>query len=214
MNITAINKTTEPLNIFQAIRQIMSDMGAITKDRKNPQQGYSFRGIDDFYNTLHPLFALYGVFSTSEVLSVDRQEKTTKNGTVMICTTIKMTFTFYAMDGSKVQTTTVGESADSGDKSCNKAMASAHKYALMQMFAVPTEEDKDTEAESPEFTPQNPQNSHERISEPQAKRLFAIANEMGWKNEEIKELISNYGYDSTKEILKSDYEMIIKELQK
>jgi hypothetical protein len=42
---------------------------------------------------------------------------------------------------------------DSGDKSSNKAMSAAMKYALLEVFCVPTEEDNDTENHSPEVAP-------------------------------------------------------------
>ena len=35
----------------------------------------------------------------------------------------------------------------------NKAMSTAYKYALMQIFCIPTEDDKDTENSSPEPKP-------------------------------------------------------------
>ena len=37
---------------------------------------------------------------------------------------------------------------DSGDKASNKAMAIAHKYALLQLLTIPTEDEKDPDAES------------------------------------------------------------------
>ena len=40
---------------------------------------------------------------------------------------------------------------DSGDKSTNKAMAVAHKYALLQTFCIPTEEIKDPDHEAHEL---------------------------------------------------------------
>lgn len=51
------------------------------------------------------------------------------------------------------------------------------------------------------------------ISEPQRKRLFAISQDLGWTQEEIKDLIKRYGYDSTQEITKQDYESICNEIQ-
>ncbi len=42
---------------------------------------------------------------------------------------------------------------DSGDKSANKAMSAAYKYALMQVFCIPTDEPKDTENETHEVAP-------------------------------------------------------------
>ena len=46
----------------------MQDIEAIGKNKKNAQQGYSFRGIDDMYNALQPLFKKHAVFITSNVL--------------------------------------------------------------------------------------------------------------------------------------------------
>ena len=60
-----------------------------------------------------------------------------------------MAYTFYAPDGSNVRAVVVGEAMDSGDKSSNKAMSAALKYALLQIFRVPTESD-DADATSHE----------------------------------------------------------------
>ncbi len=45
---------------------------------------------------------------------------------------------------------TYGEAMDSGDKSTNKAMSAAYKYAAMQAFCIPTEGDHDTENQTHE----------------------------------------------------------------
>ena len=49
---------------------------------------------------------------------------------------------------------------DSGDKSCNKAMSAAQKYAFLQVFCIPTEdppsEPKDTEGQTHEVSPLSP----------------------------------------------------------
>ena len=55
-------------------------------------------------------------------------------------------------DGSSVETVNVGEAMDSGDKGFNKAMSIALKYSLLQMFLIPTEEQKDPDATTPEET--------------------------------------------------------------
>jgi hypothetical protein len=40
----------------------------------------------------------------------------------------------------------IGEAMDSGDKSSNKAMSAAYKYAAFQAFCIPTEGDNDADA--------------------------------------------------------------------
>jgi len=152
--------TTKPtdgqLPIHAAIVKIMQEIGAIGKDRKNEQQHYSFRGIDDVYNAINPLLGKYGVFTVPEVLETHREEKPTKSGGSMTATHLRIRYTFFAGDGSSIQATVEGEAMDSGDKSTNKAMAVAHKYAILQVFAIPTEDLKDPENESPQSAPAKP----------------------------------------------------------
>ncbi len=42
---------------------------------------------------------------------------------------------------------------DSGDKASNKALSIAMKYALLQVFCIPTEDAKDPDADSPKPLP-------------------------------------------------------------
>jgi hypothetical protein len=137
-------------NIYQAINSIMQDISAIGKNKKNSQQGYSFRGIDDMYNALQPMFKEHNVFITSNVLESKREERQTAKGGTLIYTIAKCQFKFFTIDGSFIESIIEGEAMDSGDKSTNKAMSTALKYALMQMFLIPTEEKLDTEYQSHE----------------------------------------------------------------
>lgn len=128
----------------------MSLVGVIGKDRTNTMQGYKFRGIDDMYNALNEHLSKEGIFVTSKVIEKQREERQSAKGGLLIYSILTMEFEFFAEDGSSVKSTTIGEAMDSGDKSMNKAMSTAYKYALMQIFCIPTEEEKDTEYQSPE----------------------------------------------------------------
>jgi hypothetical protein len=140
--------------IHTVIPAIMAEVGAIEKGRRNTQQGYAFRGIDDAYAAFQPLFAKHGLFVVPTVLERIREERKTvkENGRegVLIYTTLTVRHTFTADDGSFVEAVTIGEAMDSGDKSSNKAMSAAMKYALLEVFCVPTEDDNDTENHSHE----------------------------------------------------------------
>jgi len=61
------------------------------------------------------------------------------------------------MDGSSVESIMIGEAMDSGDKSANKAMSTALKYALMQAFLIPTEELKDSDNNTYEVKKKEPE---------------------------------------------------------
>lgn len=124
--------------IYAAMAKVMTEVTAIAKDKNNPQQGFKYRGIDDVYNAINPVLAKNGIFMTSAIVSKERQERTNSKGTVLAFTTLRMRYSFWAPDGSHVDTEVEGEGMDSGDKSSNKAMAVAHKYALLQAFCVPT----------------------------------------------------------------------------
>lgn len=139
------------MSIHKQMAGIMARIGHIGKDKENKQQGFRFRGIDDVYNALHGIMAEFGVFTTSEVLSLDRADRPTKSGGIMTFVIAKIRYTFWAEDGSSVTSEVIGEGMDSGDKASNKAMAIAHKYALLQAFMVPTEDMSDPDAEVPDL---------------------------------------------------------------
>lgn len=52
------------------------------------------------------------------------------------------------------------------------------------------------------------------ISEPQSKRLYAIAKSNGWQDQVLKDwLLNEYGYHSSKEIRRKDYDAICKAVE-
>lgn len=128
-------------DIYSKIGAVMHDLPAIGKAQKNQQQGWMFRGIDMIMNYVEPLFVKHGVFMVPQVLDSKREERETKNGGNMIYTKLRVKYTFYATsDGSSIDAIIDGEGMDTGDKSTNKALAVAMKYALFQVLCIPTEE--------------------------------------------------------------------------
>lgn len=152
MNIDGLRAAEAPAQddgkmIYRLIGEAIGKIGAIGKNKKNQQQGFMYRGIDQVYNALNPVMSELGIFFVPEVLDMKRDERTNKNGTVLTYTILTMKYTAYAPDGSSVSMTVVGEGMDSGDKGCNKAMSVAMKYAMFQLFCIPTEEMKDPDAD-------------------------------------------------------------------
>ena len=135
------------MNIYESIAAIMGDLGAVGKTSKNQQQGFMYRGIDAVMNALNPLLSKHKVFVVPEVLTHTREERTSAKGANLIYSVATVKYTFYAEDGSSVSAVVIGEGMDSGDKSMNKALAIAMKYAFFQVFCIPTEEMIDPDAE-------------------------------------------------------------------
>lgn len=136
--------------IFKKIIEVMADINAIGKYRRNQQQGFQFRGIDDVMNELHSSLAKCGVFVLPKVLEETRTTGKTSRGGDMFYTRLKIDFGFYAEDGSHVDAIVIGEAMDTGDKASNKALSIGLKYAMLQVFCIPTEDEKDPDAVSPQ----------------------------------------------------------------
>lgn len=103
-------------------------------------------------NELHDIFAKNDVFILQEVQEFTTENRITKSGGTNTFTRATIRFKYMTTDGSFVETTNVGEAMDSGDKGMNKAMSIALKYSLLQMFLIPTEEQKDPDLTTPEET--------------------------------------------------------------
>jgi hypothetical protein len=142
------DKTYKP-NVYQCIAAVAADIAkeGIAKVQRNAQQGYNFRGIDAVYNSLAPLLARHGLVIIPRCVARTVTERQTKSGGALFYTTVEAEFDFVSADDcSKVTARTFGEAMDSGDKSTNKAMSAAYKYAAFQTFCIPTEGDNDADA--------------------------------------------------------------------
>jgi len=144
--------------IYQAITAIMKEVGHIAKSRTASMGSggnYNFRGVDDAYAALQLVMAKHGVFTVPVVLEERCEERQSSNGRALFYRILKMRFTFFASDGSSIEAVMIGEGLDSGDKAANKAMSVAHKYALLQVFLIPTSEAKDPENDNHEVQSKN-----------------------------------------------------------
>lgn len=147
--------------VYKAINAVQAALAktGISKDRTNTQgSGYKFRGIDDVYNAVAPLLAEHGLCILPRMTERSCEERQSNAGKALFYTVVKAEFDFVAADdGSKHTVVTYGEAMDSGDKSTNKAMSAAYKYAAFQAFAIPTEGDNDADAHTPEVVARMPE---------------------------------------------------------
>lgn len=133
---------SEAKSVYQCIAQVQAAIAkeGIAKDRRNQSQGYSFRGIDDVYNALCGLMADAGLVILPRTVRHKQVERSTKSGSALFYTVVTVEYDFVsAHDGSRHTARFVGEAMDSADKSTNKALSAAYKYACMQVFCIPTE---------------------------------------------------------------------------
>lgn len=218
--------------IYRKLHSIMSEANYIQKDKKNPHFGYSYASEAAIKEKLHELFVKHGVLPTfsscnQQVVEIGRNDK----GKGRYRTTLDLTYRFFDVeDGSSVEGTMSGAGVDDEDKGTYKAITGALKYCLTSQFIIPTGDDpenengertekkparresKSTTIGQPAALPQplpTPQGGDIAIiSEPQRKRFYAIYNNNGWSDEEVKLLLADFGIHSGKHIPKADYEKL------
>ena len=142
--------------VYRAISSVAGAIAkeGIAKNKKNTQQGFMFRGIDDVYNALAPILSEFGLVVLPRVLKRIETERETKSGGALFNVVVEVEFDFVAAeDGSRHVVKTFGEAMDSADKATNKAMSAAYKYAAMQAFCIPTSGDNDADATSYDVAP-------------------------------------------------------------
>lgn len=186
---------------------VMKEIEAIGKTSFNQGQRYNFRSIDSVYNSLHPVLAKCGVVTIPRVLERLEETYTNDKGTRMIRVVLRTEFDFLSGDGSKITVGPVfGEGNDSADKATNKAMSACHKYALLQTFCIPTEEEKDADFETPKISneykkqePQKPMNyapqtkaqaEGKELTQVQVQQFYDLFSKTGWSNDKMAELIT------------------------
>jgi hypothetical protein len=143
-----------PANVIEAIAAVMRDVTFVGKDGYNEQNRFNFRGIDGTVNALGPVFRKYGLVVLPRLLAdTHEQVETGRNRTLMNWTRVTVEYRFFGPGGAQdvIEVVTPGESFDSGDKGTAKAMSVAFRTALLQAFALPTQE-RDPDADSHEVS--------------------------------------------------------------
>jgi len=185
--------------IYSIMAKVLADVGSVSKDRKSVGKfTFAYRGIDDVMNALHEAFATHGLFITQSVLSHDMSVIEGRG----IHHIMKVEFGFYAVDGSSIKSTVMGECIENGDKGTGKCMSYALKTCLLQTFLIPTEdESKDPDSTNQPITrAQQYQQGQQRqqqqqAPQPQVKKEAAQTPEMNAIKESIVKILETEGYD-------------------
>ena len=141
------------MKVYATIARVTGKLAkeGIAKARRNKDQNFQFRGIDDVYNVLSRILSDEGLNILPRVLSREVTVKATRNGGAMNNVVVEVEFDLVcAEDGSRHTIKTFGEAMDTADKATNKAMSAAMKYACLMAFQIPTEGDNDADAVTPE----------------------------------------------------------------
>lgn len=139
--------STQPKAIYTAIGKVMDDLKPIKKEKDNAFHHYKYRGVDDVYNALQPLFAKHGIFNTVEIISKEDNVAKNDKGKAEHSVNLHVRYHFIStLDESEITVDGISDATDTSDKASSKALAQAHKYALLQLFMVPTDDFKDCDS--------------------------------------------------------------------
>ncbi len=140
---------TNHANIWEAIIAVMNEVGYVKKQR-GANINYTYAGEAALISALRPAMVEHGVFMY--VLQVDnlvQDDYMTSRDNHMNRTILRSTIRFQHEGGTYIDVMAAGEGADGGDKSLNKALTGAYKYALRQTFCIETGDDPDRAASEP-----------------------------------------------------------------
>ena len=129
------------ISIYDRLNAVMAEVGAVSKDDRNAQQGFNFRGIDAVVNAVYPALVRHGVIVVPNVTSSDYSSiEVGQKRTPMGHCRVKVNYTFVGQGGDSITASVVAEAMDSGDKATPKAMSVALRTALLQTLMLPTDE--------------------------------------------------------------------------
>lgn len=156
-----MNTTTSQL--AAAKTRVMEQVSYVQKQRAN-NLPCSFAGVQAVIANLRPAMNAEGLSITPVKMDIVKSESFTNSkktliNHVIVNVTYKMT---HAASGESETIQALGESMDSGDKGCNKAMTAALKYCLMEAFLLESGDDPDV----------TPSTEYERKAQPTEEEVL------------------------------------------
>lgn len=203
--------------LINKLNQIQSDLKA-PKSQYNKFGDYNYRSCEDILEAVKPLLKESGLILLikDEIINLGERYY------------VKATCTLYDEEGHSLSTEALAREAEAKKKMdesqiTGAASSYARKYALNGLFAIDDNKDADTQdnrntsqaraynsAYQDQGQTQKPQAANNLITSAQLSRLYALAK---GENAMAKAVIDSFGYASSKEIQKKDYEAICKEIE-
>jgi hypothetical protein len=216
----------------------MAAVERIPKNGRNEFHKYDYATEADIVAAIRGELASRGVMLIPSIVDEQRHPVGEK-GSVLTVLSMQMEFRDADSNESIVKPWR-GYGTDKEDKGGYKAMTGGEKYYMLKTFLIPTGDDPESDdtthpqaranqraaaerrpipqapvqrASQASAPPQPPQQIR-YISDPQRKRLYAIASHAGWKDAEVKDYLKRkHGIETSAAIPMSKYEEICTALE-
>ena len=200
------------MNIYEKLMNIQNKLKA-PKDQFNSFGGYTYRTCEDILEVLKPL------------LVENKATVTLKDEMKLIGDRYYLESTATLIDiekGDKIEVTALAREPET-KKGMDLAQITgsvssyARKYALNGLFAIDDTKDSDvtnTHGKSNDKSENNTyKSSFGGLTQPQLKRLYAIANSCGYDKAKIETMISGKYGKEPKNLTKQEYDHVCEGLQ-
>lgn len=208
-------KTSNKIQLYLKFMGVQGKLEPLEKSGKNEFHKYAYTTASD---VLDPVRRICNNFEL--ILFASVVESRVERGQAWV--TVELTCV-DPETGASISTRATGyaeewsskDNKPTGDKAIYKAQTGAIKYAVRLMFCLPSEDDPEKDppssrssATSTTSTASTAPPRNDLISEAQRKRLYALIKENNINNTHAKAIILKWGYYSSSDIKKQDYEAI------
>lgn len=128
------------MKIYAAVHAAITEIATegVGKSRRNKEQNYDYRGVEDAMNAVSPLLVKHKIVVIPRFTEHSDEMRETKSGGKMKYVKVKGVFKFvHAEDASSFESEIYGEGMDVADKATTKAESVAYRICLFQTFCIP-----------------------------------------------------------------------------
>jgi len=185
---------TSPASIYDALYLVKRDLKAVRKDKTNPHFKSKFADINDVLEVLKEPLDKHGILLL-QPLTYDTEGR-------------HVLSTILSFQGQTLEYSTIIPVEKATAQALGSALTYMRRYSLVSLFGLEQEDDDGNRASK-----QWPKSHTPTITEPQRKRLFAIAKSRDIGEDLLKAIIKKHGFESSKDIDFIAYEKIINEIE-
>lgn len=200
------------MNIYEKINKVMQNIEYLTKDDKVEFGTTKYKAISEekvttaVRNELVKVgIAIIPIEQEMNVVELIRTDKSVNQRT-----DVNVKYRIQNIDdvNDYIIASSSGSGVDTQDKGIGKAMTYAYKYLLLRTFAIPTGEDPD-KISSAEIDSKIAAEVPEKITPTMVEALRKMITNHKIPNEEVIEVLGNFGYKKLNEIKLNDYKEFV-----
>jgi hypothetical protein len=197
---------TNSAKLYQKFLAVQQQLKPLEKSGKNSFHSYAYTTASDVLEPVREACNANGLILFASVIDSRVERGQAWVNVRLTCADPETGESIECYAAAYAEDWSYRENKPTGDKAIFKAETGAIKYAVRLMFCLPSEDDPEKSNTKPN-TPNSPSNDA-LVSEAQRKRLYALIREAGLDNDAAKNFLSKWGYSSSTQILRRDYDAI------